>query len=75
MRKGMRKDRIVELCNASGPIRECVAAFRRIHPLRRIDDLWEMAHFVSNVEEAYLESEGTLYHWKDGRIVREGERR
>lgn len=61
----MSPTKLRQLCVANEIIAKAYAAFRRIHPLREIDDIWEQA--VSR-EEVCILSCGRRYSYVDGRI-------
>ena len=59
----MSPTKLRQLCVANEAIAKAYAAFRRIHPLREIDDIWEQAR-----EEVRILSCGRRYSYIDGRI-------
>lgn len=64
----MSHTKLRQLCVANEAIAKAYAAFRRIHPLREIDDIWEQAHFTVSREEVYILSCGRRYSYINGRI-------
>lgn len=64
----MSHNKLRQLCVANETIAKAYAAFRKIHPLRQIDDIWEQAHFVVSREEVCILSCGRRYSYIDGRI-------
>ena len=54
MPKTLSNLEIKRLCVANEVIDKAYKAFRKTHPYAKIVEMWEMAHFSSNIEEAYI---------------------
>lgn len=52
--RALTKTEINSICAQNKVIRNAYGEFRKAHPYSKVTEMWEQAHFVLPIEEAYI---------------------